>query len=537
MADEHEKPNMIEPLGPAYEALQRRLLDDGAAWRAGLPSTERLEQRLKALHRQGRADHFRPADAQPGDQSRPLHQITGEYTMFRGRLRVALAMATIAAVVALFAVLFYGFAGHGAQPGSNPGTQSTPSASQTTHNANTFVAVAPSDPSVLYKLVSAHGAAIPSLLARSTDGGATWRTFALPTVKGGAATPLVVFVSPLNPQDVFLTVSVEISSGTAGFQSCPKSVTASGLSSYVALSGGSPVCDVEFLSRDGGAHWGQVHLPADAAPAALGDTSGYVFPSSVLFSNGATVFHVQGDRLYSTTNVEPGSPPNFSEAQSTLTIRIVVSTDGGLNWSYADGGLASSGQNICDYAATPSGSTLFAVTSAGCNNEGAPPAFLWRSADAGAHWAKVGQLPGNAEMGMIAVSRDNGQSPLLYINMAKETCTTSPYISKPDAGSCGIDVSPANLQVSADGGKTWKAAPIQGFPTAQPNKTLQNPGAPLGVLSDGSVLFGPGFGQLLYLETRRYVLASGGAEPQPCQQRLCGPWPAERHLRGDRVSS
>lgn len=491
MTDEREPPNTMEPLGPAYEALQQRLLADGALWRAGLPSTERLEQRLDALARQGQGAKEHPTHlaAEASERRSGLRLINGtkgDSSVLHGRFKTALAVAAIAAVVALFAVLFYGFAGHGSQTG-NPGT---PTASQTTtHNTDSYVAVAPSNPNVMYKLVSANGASTPSLLARSTDGGATWQTFALPTVRGGKATPLVVFVSPLNPQNVFLTVSVELASGTSAFQACPKSVTASGLSSYVALSGGSPVCDVEFLSRDGGAHWGQVHLPASAAPAALGDTSGYVSLGSFLFSNGATVFHVQGDRLYATTNVEPGSPPNASEAQSTITTRIVVSTDGGLNWSYADGALASSGQNICDYAATPSGSTLFAVTSAGCNNEGAPLAFLWRSDDAGAQWTEVGQLPGNAEMGMIAVSRDNGQSPLLYIDMAKETCTTSPYISGPNAGSCGFNASPANVQVSADGGKNWTAAPTQGFPTAQPNKMLQNPGAPLGVLSDGSVLF------------------------------------------------
>jgi len=496
MADEHEKPNMREPLGPAYEALQQRLLDDGAAWRAGLPSTERLEQRLTALHRQERADHFRPADALWGNQARPIHQITGEYSMFRGRLRVALAAVTIAAVVVLFAVLFYGFAGHKAGTAVNPDSTNTASPTPVATNfptpppyKNVVPMVAPSDPNVVYKLVPTNGASDTSLLARSTDGGATWRTFALPSVTGGTPTPLVVFVSPLNPQDVFLTVSVELASGTSGFQSCPKSVTVSGLSSYVALSGGSPTCAVEFLSTDGGGHWKRVHLPADAAPAALGDTSGYVTRTGVLFSNGTTVFHVQGNRLYSTTNVEPGASPNSPEAQSTITIRIVVSTDGGFNWSYADTALATNTQAVCDYTATPSGSTLFAVTSAGCNLEGAPPTFLWRSDDAGAHWTEVGQLPGNAEMGMIAVSRDNGQSPLLYIDMAKETCTTYPYISKPNSGGCGIDTSPANLQVSADGGKTWKAAPIRGFPTMQPNNMLQNPGAPLGVLSDGSILF------------------------------------------------
>ncbi|HEY7355481.1 MAG TPA: sialidase family protein [Ktedonobacterales bacterium] len=492
MADEREQPDQMEPLGPEYEALQRRLLTDGTVWRARLPSTERLERRLDVLTNQERAAHFRAAGARQSGRLQLLSQLTGGYTVFQGRIRTALALTTVAVVVVLFAVLFYGFVGHKAGNTASPGGTQTTIVSQPTNApaqhqyGDAVPAVAPGNPNVVYKLVPGSGSSGQLVLARSTDGGATWKTFALPSVHGGSApTPQVVFVSPLNPQYVFLTVTVDLPSGDSGLQPCPQSITTSGVQSYVALSGGSPVCAVEFLSRDGGAHWSLVHLPASAAPAALGDTSGYVFPTFYLFSNGTTVFHVQGNRLYSTTNVEPGSPPNYPETQSTATIRIVVSTDGGLNWSYADDALASKGTIICDYAATPDGSTLFAVTAAGCNSEAAPSAFLWRSDDAGAHWTVVGRLPDNAEMGMIAVSRGSGQTPLLYINMAKETCTTSPYISRPRSGSCGLDASPANLQVSANGGKTWTAAPTRGFPTGQP----QSPGMPLGVLNDGSVLF------------------------------------------------
>ncbi|HEY7348042.1 MAG TPA: sialidase family protein [Ktedonobacterales bacterium] len=496
MTDEQERPDKMEPLGPAYEALQRRLLDDGARWRAGLPSTERLEQRLHALKNQERAAHFRAAGVKRSGGLRVIHRIKGGYNVFHGRVKAALGGIALAAVVGLFAVLFYGFAGHRAGTAANPGGARTASPTwivtsfPTSPQYNSYAPmVAPSNPSVVYKLAPADGAADQTVLARSTDGGATWRTFALPSVNGGNAVPVVVFVSPLNPQDVFLTVRVELPFTTPGFQPCPQSVTVGGLSSYAALSGGPSLCAVEFVSKDGGEHWSQAHLPASAAPAALGDSSGYIFLDSVLFSNGATVFQVQGNRLYSATNVEPGASPNAPEAQSTGTIRIVVSTDGGLNWSYADKALASRGQSICDYTAAPTGSTLFAVTSAGCNSEIASPPFLWRSDDAGAHWTEVGKLPGDVEMGMIAVSRGNGQMPLLYVNTAQETCTVSPYLSRPKAGGCSIDTSPANLRVSADGGKTWRAAPTKGFPTTQPGDRLQNPGAPLGALGDGSVLF------------------------------------------------
>ncbi|HEY7355191.1 MAG TPA: hypothetical protein VH590_01960, partial [Ktedonobacterales bacterium] len=318
MADERELPDQMEPLGPEYEALQRRLLTDGTVWRARLPSTERLERRLDMLTNQERAAHFRAAGARQSGKLQLLPQLTGGYMMFQGRIRTALALTTVAVVVVLFAVLFYGFVGHKGSSTASPSSTKVPTPGSQATNApaqhqygDAVPAVAPSNPNVVYKLVPASGSSDQLVLARSTNGGATWKTFALPAVHGGNnPTPQVVFVSPQNPQYVFLTVSMALPSGDPGFQSCPQSITTSGAQSYVALSGGGPICAVEFLSRDGGAHWGLVHLPASAAPAALGDTSGYVFPTSYLFSNGTTVFHMQGNRLYATTNVEPGSPPN-----------------------------------------------------------------------------------------------------------------------------------------------------------------------------------------------------------------------------------
>ena len=348
--------------------------------------------------------------------------------MFQGRVKIALSVTAMTAVILVSAALYSSWVGQHAQAASKP---------TTTQPFSNFVPeIAPSNPLVVYKLVPADDSSGQQVLARSTDGGATWRTFALPTVTGGTPTPLVVFVSPLDPQSVFLTVQVV------------------------------------FLSRDGGAHWSPIHLPASAAPAALGDSLGYITRPSALFSNGTTVFHVQGNRLYSATNVLPGSSPRFPEGESSTTIRIVVSTDGGLTWSYADEALAAQGGNICDYTAAPSGATLFAITSPAClPDPGIVPSFsLWRSDDAGAHWTKVqgGLLQSSMINGMVAVSDPMGQTPqiLLYLTMAKEG-----------------NFSPANVHVSADGGQTWAEAPTAGFPVAP------GPSIPVGVLSDGSVLF------------------------------------------------
>ena len=101
---------------------------------------------------------------------------------------------------------------------------------------------------------------------------------------------------------------------------------------------------------------------------------------------------------------------------------------------------------------------------------------------------------------MLAVSRGDGQVPLLYLNVGQApsqvgpqhtnaspppTPVGTPGSNPPSNGGCaGVASAPTDVQVSADGGKTWTAAPTQGFPTAGTGPT-----APLGVLSDGSVLF------------------------------------------------
>ncbi len=411
--------------------------------------------------------------------------------MLRGRLKTALAVVTIAAVVALFAVLFYGFAGHMPRTTAQPTSTATHPTSEATnfptgHYGEEVPIVAPSDPEVVYKLVPANGSADQQMLARSTDGGATWQMLAVPSV-GTSSGVQAAFVSPLNPQAVFLTVGVQLSGTTPGAQPCPPDLASGSFNSYVALAGDYSYCDVEFLSTDGGRQWSRVHLPADAVPAALGDSSGNLFYPynsgyGILFSTSATVFHVQGNRLYSVTDVDASDGLSGGSG----AIRIVVSTDGGLNWSYADEALASSVRSICDYAATPSGATVFAITSDPCS--AGRPISLWRSDDAGAHWAKVRQLSGWAEAGMIAVSRDNGQTPLLYINMAQ---------AKVDNQTVSLNLSPANVVVSADGGETWAPAPIQGFPTTQPGNTPGYAGPPLGILSDGSVLFRARTGQTI----------------------------------------
>ncbi len=499
MTDEPEQPNMLEPLEPAYEALQRRLLDDGARWRAGLPSTERLEQQLNELVLQEQNARLNAVAAEARKRRsrlRLMDQTKGDSSVFHRPIRTITAVAALVAVVTLFVVLFYGFAsGHKGQTGTS-GTPTVPPIPQGTPQAPqadvSFPVVAPSDPKVIYKLVQTNGSN-KYLLARSDNGGATWRTFSLPGGKTTDPMTPYLFASPLDARAVFLVTIPTSYPSSDTTASCPKNQASTGdLNSYATLSGGSIPCPVVYLSRDGGAHWAKAHLPqaGNSVPAVLGPPYLYNANSSVKDSDDA--LRAQGNRLYSLMGVMLDG--EHLQSISFGTLRLITSTDGGLNWSLADSGLPTNSGSVCDYSPAPTGSTVFAIVgNGGCvgGESAAQVLSLWRSDDAGAHWTWVSQLPGNTEMGMVVVSRGNGQMPLIYINMVRSTCTISPHLSRPNAGGCDFDASPASLQVSADGGVTWQTAPTKGFPLSQPGNALQNPGTPLGVLKDGSVLFVP----------------------------------------------
>jgi hypothetical protein len=473
MANKDNHFDLIEPLPPEFEALQRRLLQDGAYWRAGLPSTERLEQQLDALAQEERTPRRAVRHAPEFIRRRLGLRFVGKTkgessSMFHGRIKPVIGVVAIAAVVALFAFLFYGFAGHsttGNAPKSTPASTPTPAPQQYQDDTWATPQIAPSNPQVIYQL--AQSSAL--MLQRSDDGGKTWKSFAVPA---GSIADIVrpsIKVSPLNAQFVFLTVA-----GTRSDSGC---LLSPAFSSQSSLSGGQNICSVQYLSQDGGAHWSVVQLPL---PSALGDTYGFGWPS-LLTSNSLSVFHVQGTRLYSVL----GPYTENGAVLAATAARLVTSTDGGLTWQLIDADVAN-GTGICDYAPDPASETLFAITSENCTSPGISPLTLWRSDDAGAHWTQVGDLPNNTDLGMIVVSRGAGQQPLLYIDMAQMTGSGAyaADFSGPQADGGGIDFSPTNLQVSADGGKNWQAAPVNGFPDAK-----GTPGKPLGVLSDGSVIF------------------------------------------------
>ncbi|HEY7123073.1 MAG TPA: sialidase family protein [Ktedonobacterales bacterium] len=475
MTRESHDPTEFEPLPPELEALHYRLLADGAVWRDGLPSTEHLEERLSQIHSQERVPQ--PARARTARQeavTTPFPASTkGVVSVFPGRIKTITAIVAIAAVVALFAFLLRGFAighintGAGApSPTSGQSTQVAPG-----YYDSYFPVIAPSDPQVIYKVAQKGQATPEMLLARSDDGGHTWQTFALPAGKANDQLLPYVYVSPLNAHYVFLLVDTRQKYGD-----CTASQAfAGGSSPLVAHSGGNPLCsaDTTYLSTDGGQHWtqpqfpqtntqnsqGLLPVPGDTPVQSLSTTS---IPDSV------QVFRAQGNRLYTYLGVHVGSTAAAVVARG----RLVTSTDGGLTWSLADNGLPS---NLCDYSPTPTGSTIFAVVGT-CSSEVQGKWTFWRSDDAGKHWTQLFQLKSSAVpyeaflfMGIVAVQPSDGAQPLLYLDLADTANGFSP--------------SPETVSVYGTSERALLDAPTQGFPAGQ------NPGRPLGVLSDGSVLF------------------------------------------------
>ena len=90
-------------------------------------------------------------------------------------------------------------------------------------------------------------------------------------------------------------------------------------------------------------------------------------------------------------------------------IRLVASDDGGATWKLIDSALVRSGNTIvCDFAAAPTGTTIYATTSPGsCGGMGTFPTItLWRSDNGGQSWpaAQFATCQHRAENGMVVSS-------------------------------------------------------------------------------------------------------------------------------------
>lgn len=393
----------------------------------------------------------------------------GEMPMF-GRIKLVAAVATIAAIVALFAVILHGFTPN--HSGANTAAQPTATTGYGPRltNGQALPVFAPGNPNVVYELLPPKAASTQVVLWRSADGGKTWKQLAVPGGKTTDSVQPTLLVSPLDSDMIFLTIDSGKHSNEPG---CSLSQASAGtVGAFVSHSAGSFDCSLQYYSADGGAHWNLVQLAGDQSRGS--GALGYLPTTSANMTFTTFTGPVaQGTRLYA---MQGQSSVN---GQTTgLRVRLVTSTDGGKTWQYADSALAAQGLQLTDYTTTPGGSTVFAVTESSGGIQGSD--FLWRSDDAGADWTQVGPLPGTEAMpgideaSLLAVDGGAGTQPVLYVNIDDSYVVGDHVITVPPA--------PTNLHVSLDGGKTWQRVTQKGLPV---NDTCL---ATLGTLSNGSAL-------------------------------------------------
>ncbi|HEY7849088.1 MAG TPA: sialidase family protein [Ktedonobacterales bacterium] len=481
----------IQTLPADAQELYHSLTREGAAWRANTnPEVARVNQRLQARIMQLNA--ARPIETSQAPRSsriaQPLVTVSARRersphgadraaqtpARFGGVRRWLATGATLAVVIAFLAVLSQtaNYRPTGSAQQGVTGTAHTSAAptgwtdltrldSSASFSANDPTAIAPSDPKTVYEtMAQGWQQQQPASMRATSDGGATWRTLALP-VPASHIVDAGMGVSPANARIVFLSL---IDTAAAD---CP----ANRLESNSEGTGNGQFCRLQFTSVNGGASWAATNLPlADGAHAGLLTASINAGMAGPIQS--ATV-RAQGSRLFAGFLCT-----NFACS------RLVTSSDGGLSWSFTDQALLAGGAaNVCDYTASVTSSTLYVVTSAiACTFQQQAPLTLWTSADAGATWTKVTQLARPNERGMVLAQSSATGAALLYMGMPR---TTSLATDKMGDKYPVFSEAPGDVRVSVDGGTTWQNAPTQGIPAD--HAVFLQVGL-LGALRDGSVV-------------------------------------------------
>ncbi len=392
------------------------------------------------------------------------------------RLRgVAAAAAMVATVAALIAVFINLAPGH--KPGASVGGKVPNNTSgrwvdltaldyNAIEGANSLPAIAPTNPLVVYethgggsKPFESHIAA--STMRRTDDGGKTWQNLPLP-VAADHVGALGVAVSPLTARTVFLDVF------DFHGADCPadRAQTSEG-------GPGTADCWLQYTSVDAGQHWAATVLPLAGSLNADNSSDGVpaIYKASL---------HALGNKLYA--GLSCAGPVGGCT-------RLVTSADGGLTWQLADESIVTAGGSTCDYAPSPDGTTLFAVTSAtSCWLNTQSALTLWHSSDAGAHWTQAGTLPTPNDRGMVMTQDTASGKQLLYAVLPRTTNmqTVKGSNAYPKVPVWSADI--ADLKVTADGGKTWESAPNAGIPADLKPVNQYGTMNMLGTLSDGSVV-------------------------------------------------
>jgi hypothetical protein len=355
------------------------------------------------------------------------------------------ALVAAALLVALFAGLLAHQAARRPTPTSTATVErvTTPTATASAWTVSpgyqgvTNIAIAPSDPRVAYQLWD--GVSPATLFRRTDDQGATWHALTLPYIPN-ASYPVIgaasyVVVNPLDAHVAYLAIDASMHTPITTCSS-----NGGGESGYQ-----DPLCRYQYISTDSGAHWQPLALPLVGYFGAL-----------------------QGQR-------DVGAQPGAARVYATISPfgsgsdRLVRSDDNGVSWQLVDAPIIAAGLRVFNYAATPTGSTIFALAEpAGTQAGSFPPLTIWSSDDAGATWTNLGQTPSNYIMAMTAGLVASSGKPMLYLLTASS------------ASSQGV----FDIQGSLFGA----SGSFHVAPTASPACTAAASSSLLGMRPDGSVV-------------------------------------------------
>lgn len=464
-------------LPPDLLPIHDRLTGDGARWRhrapagAGLGDWARVTladeagpraRRHRATDQPGLqgwfAEHLEVDTTPPTGPRGPIHTMT--MTRLRGFIGVAAAVLVVGLIALLLTHNAANRGGPGAGATATPQPRGTPQPNGTpqqqaaqTAQPEQLPVVAPSDAKIAYVIAN-------NAFMRSSDGGKTYATEALPKTDLTQIDAMSVAVSPLDANHVFVVMS-----GKKGDQGClPPTNSYPALATHGGvLASGYVPCAEQYMSVDGGHTWSQPTLPTKGVLGALNMFRAVQGP----YAAPSYTFQVQGQRLYSAMAFD-NMGGSLVDSQGA---RLVASDDGGLTWRFVDRGLATSNRFVCDFGAAPTPSILYAVTGdQACGNEVYPNLSLWRSDNGGQSWSRIRALPSLAEAGLFV-----GAHGEVYIYM--------PQLTVQGHGS-SLTNSLAAAMVSYDGGVTFSSAPSVGVP---PKDT---PVSAYATLADGSVVYG-----------------------------------------------
>ena len=464
-------------LPPHLLPIHDRLIGDGARWRWRAPKGAGLADWARATLAATRADAPQRSASAPRLRERRLGTLDSEHStphpsygpkgpmrdMNMSRIRSYVGAAAAVLVVGLIALLLthgLGNRGTGASADATPTVTATPAATDTPGSQQAqytqpdqLPVISISDPSIAYKLAS-------GALQRSSDGGKTYSSLALPKTDLSQVDSMSLAVSPLDASHIFVMLS-----GKKSDQGCspPNSpYPAIAMHGGVLASGYVP-CAEQYMSVDGGHTWTQPKLPTG------GVIGGLNMMRSVQGAYGdmSYVIQAQGQRLYAAMA--------FDNLGGSLVdspgVRLIASDDGGVTWRFADSGLATSKRYICDFAASPIPSTVYAVTGDNaCGGMTYPNLSLYRSENGGQSWSRMSSLPAQGETGLFV-----GAHGELYAYM--------PVVSVKGQGA-SVTGSPRNVMVSVDGGATFIGSIPSGLPL------VGNISGPYATLADGSIVIG-----------------------------------------------